>query len=283
MSAVPGRSRLHLPARVGLLSLGIDLTAGWWGWLTQNQWVDNYDAAFQAQPKTPWSTAAITDMSGKSDGRYSESLNKIIGAVKYQRYYKKDAAGPDYRRSSKVLVKNEAMLGALVVSAPFGGPLLGALFGAGVGALGSGMNCESRCTAEGYAKSILSGAATGLIFGLAGKSAGKVLAAVLAKAKLKLAGLKAKPAKAPEEAGVPFRSDTTHIFRRDRGHFSEDTPENKALIQSAIKEGTVESAKPLSDGNILIKYVKNLPDGNQVRAEVCAGEITNAGINMKKK
>jgi RHS repeat-associated protein len=78
-----------------------------------------------------------------------------------------------------------------------------------------------------------------------------------------------------------FRSDTSHIFRADRGHLSEDNPENRALIESAIKPENALAPKYLRGGGVLYRYAEELPDGNEVWAEVRNGEITNGGLNVK--
>lgn len=39
--------------------------------------------------------------------------------------------------------------------------------------------------------------------------------------------------------GVPFRSDTSHIFRDAPGHFAQDTAANRALITSAVQQSNL--------------------------------------------
>jgi RHS repeat-associated protein len=66
-----------------------------------------------------------------------------------------------------------------------------------------------------------------------------------------------------------------HIFRDAEGHLVDDTPENRALIEGAVKPGNyVETKYPQVD-----VYRETLPDGTQVWAEVKDGSITNGGVN----
>ena len=67
-----------------------------------------------------------------------------------------------------------------------------------------------------------------------------------------------------------------HIFRDAPGHLAEDTPENRALIQSAIKSANY--VRTGRGGEIL--YRETLPDGTQVWAKVFRGRITNGGVNQ---
>ena len=85
---------------------------------------------------------------------------------------------------------------------------------------------------------------------------------------------------AAEDAGAVFRSDTGHIFRNASGHLTEDTAENRALIQGAIDPANLRSTIRLPDGSTLEKYFQDLPDGTQAWVEVRNGtEITNGGVN----
>ncbi|MFK8905879.1 polymorphic toxin-type HINT domain-containing protein [Streptomyces sp. YS-3] len=82
--------------------------------------------------------------------------------------------------------------------------------------------------------------------------------------------------------GPQFRDDTAHIFRDGHpGHLKTDTPENRALIKSAISPENLKQKIELPNGNgTLEKYTKNLPDGTQVWVEVRNGNtITNGGLN----
>ena len=84
---------------------------------------------------------------------------------------------------------------------------------------------------------------------------------------------------AAEDAGVVFRSDTSHIFRDAAGHLAEDTPANRALIQNAVKPGNLVGTRTIGSG-VLRSYQQVLADGRQVWVEVRNGtEITNGGVN----
>ncbi|HEV3319322.1 MAG TPA: RHS repeat-associated core domain-containing protein [Solirubrobacteraceae bacterium] len=66
-----------------------------------------------------------------------------------------------------------------------------------------------------------------------------------------------------------------HIFRDADSHLAEDTPENRALIESVVKsDNHVETKYPGVD-----VYRETLSNGTQVWAEVKDGSITNAGVN----
>lgn len=76
--------------------------------------------------------------------------------------------------------------------------------------------------------------------------------------------------------GVGIAEDSAgHIFRNGLGHLAEDTPENRALLESAVKsDNYVETKYPGVD-----VYRETLPNGTQVWAEVKDGSITNGGVN----
>ncbi len=79
---------------------------------------------------------------------------------------------------------------------------------------------------------------------------------------------------ADEGVGIA-KGSADHIFRDKAGHLVEDTPENRAVIESVVKPGNyVESHEP--GVNV---YREVLPNGTQVWAEVYRGEITNGGVN----
>ena len=76
-------------------------------------------------------------------------------------------------------------------------------------------------------------------------------------------------------------SDQGHIFRKDRGHFSEDTPENRAFIESAA-ESPYYKVGTDNYGNEI--YLRTMPSGMQAWAEVRNGEIIrNGGYNTFPK
>lgn len=55
----------------------------------------------------------------------------------------------------------------------------------------------------------------------------------------------------------------------------EDTPANRALIESAVKPGNFVGIK----GEGVAIFRETLPNGSQVWAEVYNGAITNGGLN----
>ncbi len=66
-----------------------------------------------------------------------------------------------------------------------------------------------------------------------------------------------------------------HIFRDAPGHFAEDTPGNRELLEDAVKpENHVETRPPGVD-----VYRETLPSGEQIWVEVYDGKITNGGVN----
>jgi len=85
---------------------------------------------------------------------------------------------------------------------------------------------------------------------------------------------------AAEDAGVVFRSDTSHIFRNATGHLAEDTAENRALLQGAVKpENLVGTRGP--GGSISVSR-ELLPDGRQVWVEVRNGTSRTAVSMMSR-
>ncbi|WP_231381745.1 hypothetical protein, partial [Rhodanobacter sp. OR87] len=87
---------------------------------------------------------------------------------------------------------------------------------------------------------------------------------------------------AKKDAGIAFRDDTSHIFRNARGHFAEDTAENRALLQGAVKSDNFVGTR--GPGGSISVYRETLPDGRQVWVEVRNGtQITNGGVNEVPK
>jgi RHS repeat-associated protein len=81
----------------------------------------------------------------------------------------------------------------------------------------------------------------------------------------------------PEDDAVPFAEhNLEHIFRDSAGHFAEDTTENRALVQSAVKPGNY--VRTGGGGEQLFR--ETLPDGTQVWAKVYDGKVTNGGLNQ---
>ncbi len=70
--------------------------------------------------------------------------------------------------------------------------------------------------------------------------------------------------------------DKNHIFRNSEGHFSKDTPESRAIIESMVnKKGNFKGFDKY--GNEV--YLENLPDGFQIWAKARNGQIRWAGKN----
>ena len=83
-------------------------------------------------------------------------------------------------------------------------------------------------------------------------------------------------------AAIPFRKDTTHIFRdkAEGGHLLEDAPANRALIRGAVSPDNLVKSWTTKQGAKMSQYKAMLPDGRQAWAEVRDGrEITNGGVN----
>jgi hypothetical protein len=70
-------------------------------------------------------------------------------------------------------------------------------------------------------------------------------------------------------------SQLGHIFRDAPGHFSEDTPENRAAIQSTINPASYSPTDQF--GNAI--YGQTNSNGTQTWAQVRGGTIQNAGTN----
>ncbi len=66
-----------------------------------------------------------------------------------------------------------------------------------------------------------------------------------------------------------------HIFKKGRGHFDRDTPENRAFIEAAANSGNKVGVKTTG----VEVYLRTMPDGSQSWAEVWKGKITNGGRN----
>lgn len=78
------------------------------------------------------------------------------------------------------------------------------------------------------------------------------------------------------EAGPAIdEANASHIFRDAAGHLAEDTAENRALLEGAVKPGNYVETRP-SGAQV---YRETLPDGQQVWVEVYDGKISNGGIN----
>lgn len=70
-------------------------------------------------------------------------------------------------------------------------------------------------------------------------------------------------------------SQLGHMFREIKGHLSKDTPENRAVIQSAVQ--SKENFVGTSDAGDC--FLKKLPDGTQSWAIVKNGKIIKGGLN----
>lgn len=71
-------------------------------------------------------------------------------------------------------------------------------------------------------------------------------------------------------------SSEGHIFRDHRGHFSEDSPENRAFIESAAESPVYKVGSNNFGCDI---YLRTMPNGIQAWAEVRNGEIRNGVYN----
>lgn len=70
-------------------------------------------------------------------------------------------------------------------------------------------------------------------------------------------------------------ANAEHIFRDEPNHLVEDTAENRALLEDAVKpENYVSTQYP--DVRV---YHELLPNGEQIWVEVRNGQITNGGVN----
>lgn len=50
---------------------------------------------------------------------------------------------------------------------------------------------------------------------------------------------------------VPFRGDTSHIFRDAPGHLREDTPSIRAVIRGVVRPENLRDTKTLREGGTL--------------------------------
>jgi hypothetical protein len=77
----------------------------------------------------------------------------------------------------------------------------------------------------------------------------------------------------------PFDDNRTrrgHVFRNQVTHFSEDTPENRAYILSAVSDPA--NRKAVNKFGVEL-YTKMMPDGHQAWARVEKGYVVNGGRN----
>ncbi len=83
---------------------------------------------------------------------------------------------------------------------------------------------------------------------------------------------------ADETSTAAFPTDPSqldHIFRVDRGHFPENTPEARQAIMDTING----SSRVGTDKFGSQWYIRDLPNGQQIYVSVRNGIIQNAGIN----
>jgi RHS repeat-associated protein len=78
-----------------------------------------------------------------------------------------------------------------------------------------------------------------------------------------------------DEGASIAEGSASHIFRDEEGHLAEDTPENRALIESVVKPGNY--VRTGAGGEDLYREI--LPNGTQIWAKVFKGSITNGGLN----
>ena len=70
-------------------------------------------------------------------------------------------------------------------------------------------------------------------------------------------------------------ANADHIFRDAPGHLAEDTAENRAILEDAVKPGNYVETRP---SGVLV-YREELPNGEQVWVNLRNGKITNGGVN----
>lgn len=85
----------------------------------------------------------------------------------------------------------------------------------------------------------------------------------------------------PREIPPPFSQRDNisgHIFRNrgDKGHFTRDTPENRAYIQAAVSNSSYKVGTDVYGKEY---YLKTMPDGKQSWAIVKDGKIVDGGCN----
>jgi len=82
---------------------------------------------------------------------------------------------------------------------------------------------------------------------------------------------------AAKKERIKIREDKApHIFRKDRGHFEFDTPENRKILEDLANDETNYLG---TDSYGKKNYAKILDNGKQLWAEVKGNSIRNAGIN----
>ena len=121
----------------------------------------------------------------------------------------------------------------------------------------------------------------------AGKDAGILAGAVTQTALAGKAGgfnfrsLFTKPGSQHANAGkYGWRSDTSHIFRKDRGHYADDTPGNRAAMESIIDPQNLSRQWTNAQGGIMRYYRENLQSGRSIWVETLDDAIiTNGGFN----
>lgn len=90
-------------------------------------------------------------------------------------------------------------------------------------------------------------------------------------------GSQLPPKKDDDEEKIPFDEKRVgHSFRKADGHFDQDTPENRAIVQETVKNVHFEGTLHGND-----HYSRELPNGRQVWVRVRDGKIFNCGINSR--
>ncbi len=75
-------------------------------------------------------------------------------------------------------------------------------------------------------------------------------------------------------------SQLKHIFRDAEGHFTEDTPANRAALENVVND---PGSKLGTDARGETWYAKETADGKQIWVETRNGTIRDIGINETTK
>ena len=77
-----------------------------------------------------------------------------------------------------------------------------------------------------------------------------------------------------------YEKNVTHIFRNSEGHFTEDTPQNRKLLEDVANNKKNFLGLDMRGTEW---YAETLNDGKQIWIQVRNGEIRNGGINNSPK
>ncbi|MFS8564298.1 MAG: hypothetical protein LVR00_08360 [Rhabdochlamydiaceae bacterium] len=85
-------------------------------------------------------------------------------------------------------------------------------------------------------------------------------------------------ASAYQQPSITDKADELgHIFRKSRGHFAQDTPENRTYILAAVSD---PENKVTTTPHGIEVYLKIMEDGAQAWAYVVKGVVKNGGCNV---